>query len=80
MSSDTRLGALWKSRPGGGIDGATLPGVLANGSLAVRCRSRTDTTSAPSQFRRRRTCAEPSLGSRRGRVPRVRRKPERFGA
>lgn len=33
MSSDTRPGALWKSRPGG-IDGDTLPGVLVNGSLA----------------------------------------------
>ncbi|MGW3669262.1 hypothetical protein [Streptomyces sp. NPDC005141] len=51
MSSDTRPGALWKSRPGGGIDGETLPGVLVNGSLAVRGRSRTDSTFAPSQFR-----------------------------
>ena len=33
MGSDTRPGALWKSRPDG-IDGDTLPGVLANGSLA----------------------------------------------
>ncbi|MFF2512185.1 hypothetical protein [Streptomyces sp. NPDC058086] len=50
MSSDTRPGALWKSRPDG-IDGDTLPGALVNGSLAVRGRSRTDSTSAPSQFR-----------------------------
>jgi hypothetical protein len=50
MGSDTRPGALWKSRPGG-MEGDTLLGVLGNGSLVVRGRSRTDSTSAPSQFR-----------------------------
>jgi hypothetical protein len=44
MSSDTLPRALWKSRPDG-IDGDTLPGVLVNGNLAVRGRSRTDSIS-----------------------------------